>query len=148
MSDTAPIPFPLAQRASTPRPTPRQAVTSENVAAAGLQPSDARWVLAARVAQSLDGQRAGLLPPERRRRLVAQGVSMGLREFDANLVIAVVQDGARTGEGALSRNVEQRLTLIRNPRSDARTQPVWLSMLAAAVGALALLTALIIWVLH
>ncbi|MFG0326556.1 MAG: hypothetical protein ACF8SC_04710 [Phycisphaerales bacterium JB037] len=94
----------------------------ENKASAGLDPSDVRWAFAARVAESLDGGRTAILPPERRRRLVRLATGLGLREFDANLIIAVVQDGARTGEGALSRGVEHRLEMIRHP-SDAASPP-------------------------
>jgi hypothetical protein len=59
---------------------------------------DARWVLALKVRHSLEGGKAALLTPAKRRDLVAAAVAAGLREFDANLVIAVVQDAARRGE--------------------------------------------------
>ncbi len=55
---------------------------------------DARWVLAVRVAEHLQGS---ILPPQARDRLVRLGKSMGLTPFDANLIIAIVQDQARRG---------------------------------------------------
>jgi hypothetical protein len=71
-----------------------RAVERENVAAAAtaLQPTDARWVFAARVHESLDGE---VLPPERRSRLERLARLLGLRPFDAQLIVAIVQDQAR-----------------------------------------------------
>lgn len=57
-------------------------------------PSDPRWVLAIRAAEQLQG---ALLTPDRRDKLVRLGRVLGLRPFDANLVIAIVQDQARRG---------------------------------------------------
>lgn len=73
-------------------------VAYENACAAMLQPADARWIFALRVAGALEGGKAALLTPPKRRELVAAAVVNGLREFDANLIIAVVQDSARRGE--------------------------------------------------
>lgn len=55
---------------------------------------DPRWVLAVRVSEQLEGT---LLPPAKRDRLVQLGKMFGLTAFDANLVIAIVQDQARRG---------------------------------------------------
>jgi hypothetical protein len=106
------------ERAFGAPPLPRahaaaRRVRSENRAAALIDPRDARWVVAIRTAQSLEGGAAAILPPDRRRRLVSMAVSLGLREFDANLVIAIVQDAARAGLPALGRTTEERLTLVR-----------------------------------
>jgi hypothetical protein len=57
-------------------------------------PTDPRWVLAVRTAESLQGT---ILAPERRERLVRIGKMLGLTPFDANLIIAIVQDQARRG---------------------------------------------------
>lgn len=73
-------------------------VERENRSAAGLTPVDARALLGEATAAALDGGRAAILSPERRRRLVAMGERLGVRAFDANLVIAVVQDRVRRGE--------------------------------------------------
>lgn len=56
--------------------------------------SDARWVLAVRVSEQLEGS---ILPPNKREQLVRLGKVLGLTAFDANLVIAIVQDQARRG---------------------------------------------------
>ena len=52
-------------------------------------------VLAGRIAASLEG---AVLPPERRQDLLRFSKSIGVREFDASLVIAVIQDRVRRGE--------------------------------------------------
>lgn len=63
-----------------------------------LQPLDARWVMALDVWNTIEGGRAAMIAPSKRRELIAAGVARGMREFDANLVIAIVQDAARRGE--------------------------------------------------
>lgn len=85
---------------ATPRMTAhaRQAVAQENRAAgtnAHLSPTDPRWVLAVRAYSQLEGS---TLRPERRERVMRTAKQLGLRTFDANLVIAVVQDHARRHE--------------------------------------------------
>ena len=47
-----------------------------------------------RTAESLQGS---ILGPEKRQRLIKLGKILGLTAFDANLVIAIVQDQARRG---------------------------------------------------
>lgn len=77
----------------------RQAVTRENRAAAanpGLDPTDPRWVLAVRAYSQLQGSS---LTPTRRQQLIKTAGGMGVRQFDANLIIAIVQDHARRGKG-------------------------------------------------
>lgn len=108
---------------------------------------DARWVFAVQVAREIElsgAPSAGVLAPERRRNLVRLATRLGLRQFDANLVIAIVQDGSRTGEGAsagLSREVNDRLTLVRRAEAkrslSARELATWFVAtvcLAVAIG--------------
>lgn len=59
-----------------------------------VDPFDPRWVLAVRTSERLQG---ALLPPESREALIRLGRVLGLSAFDANLVIAIVQDQARRG---------------------------------------------------
>lgn len=76
----------------------RRAVTQANVESAydaTLDPNDPRWLVAVETAQSLEGS---LLTFERRRRILALAQRVGVRPFDANLIIAAVQDRARRGE--------------------------------------------------
>jgi len=88
-------------------------VAWENRAASELSAGDARWVMAIRVGQAIEGGRSAMLRPDRCRRLLLEGQSLGLRDFDTNLIIAIVQDGARTGEG-MGANVADRVALVRS----------------------------------
>lgn len=88
-------------------------VARANRQAAAIDAVDARWVLACRVAASLEGGRAAILRPESRDRLLSQASRLGLRPFDANLIIAIVQDSARCGEEPLGLATAERLPLIR-----------------------------------
>lgn len=56
--------------------------------------SDPRWVLAVRTAELLQGN---ILSPERRERIVRMARLFDLTPFDANMIIAIVQDQARRG---------------------------------------------------
>ncbi|MCW5756046.1 MAG: hypothetical protein KIT54_02300 [Phycisphaeraceae bacterium] len=102
-------------------------VARMNRRAASLDAADARWVLACRVAVSLEGGRAAILRPEARDRLLVQADRMGLRAFDANLIIAIVQDSARCGLEPLGLPTAERVPLVR-PAHTAR--PADLPMLA------------------
>jgi len=84
------------------------------MAGEGLAASDARWDLAKLAAFEIAGTGTGSggLSASGRKRLLARAKALGLRVFDASLVLAVMQDAARRGEGALSPEVQSRLLLI------------------------------------
>ncbi len=94
-------------------------VERENRSAGSIARDDARWILARRAAESIEGGRAAILRPEVRRRLLSTGQRLGLRPFDANLILAIVQDDARcggTGAGtplSLSAEATSRLRVVR-----------------------------------
>lgn len=91
-------------------------VGTENRRSAALSDQDARRIMAQRVAENIDGGRAGILVPERRRALVSTAERMGMRPFDANLIIAVVQDRFRRGLlGSAGAGRDERLELIAAP---------------------------------
>lgn len=91
-------------------------VGAENKRAATLSDRDARRIMAQRVAENIDGGRAGILVPERRQALVATAQRMGMRPFDANLIIAIVQDRFRRGLlGASGAGHDERLELVTAP---------------------------------
>jgi len=121
-------------------------VRSENRSASVLSTDDARWALAVSTATALEGGRSAVLSPERRRRLVSMGVRLGLRPFDSNLVIAIVQDGARTGV-PLSRDVAERVALVRGREGNASrdAQVVTAIAISVVLGGLLLLV-LVSWV--
>lgn len=103
-------------RAAVSTARDRQNVAQANRESSKIGSVDARWIFATQVAASLEGGRTGILRPDRRRELVVKADQLGLRSFDANLVIAIVQDAAREGR-ALSPEAQDRLTLVR-PVSD------------------------------
>jgi hypothetical protein len=123
----------------------RRQIAAENHAASGLAADDARWAFATAVSQSLEGGRTAALPPASRERLVGMATRMGLRPFDANLVIAIVQDGARSGEGSLAAPMAGRLMLVRPPASSERA-PAWPLLAAAVALGAAMCAALVRWV--
>jgi hypothetical protein len=79
----------------------RQAVAQEMLDARetarnrGFDPNDARWKLAQETQGALQGT---VLAFEDRRTLLALAQRLGIRSFDANLIVAIVQDRARRGE--------------------------------------------------
>jgi hypothetical protein len=133
---------------NAPRADPRIQVALENFAAAQLSIDDARWALAARTAESLEGGRAAVLPPQKRERLTRLATSLGMRPFDANLVIAIVQDGARSGEGPLGHGVTERLQLVQppQPRRGAFGGPSGWLMLVTLGMAAGIMLLLIEWI--
>lgn len=90
----------------------REPVTLEPARPAALPVTDARWVLAVRVRESLDGGSAAILPPEARARMLSVGRRLGLRPFDINLVIAIVQDHVRCGGRDPHSEMVARLALV------------------------------------
>jgi hypothetical protein len=120
----------------------RQTVIRENRRAAqnpSLEPTDPRWVLAARAYSQLQGS---TMTPERRQRVMRTARLLGVRPFDASLIIAIVQDRARRGEGLAE--AAPTLTLIQRPRR--RSAPSWTALRWIAVIAAALLgNVLLIW---
>jgi len=143
-------PFPGSNQQGSPDLTafaPHLRVARENHAAAQLTADDARWILAQQTASLLEGGTAAQLRPERRRRVHDLATRVGLRPFDANLVIAIVQDAARTDRDALSAAAKSRLALVGEARRPSGSAPM-LAPLAAAVGlGIAGAAVLVRWVL-
>lgn len=129
----------------------RRGVARENLLASALPATDVRWMLALRVQHALEGGRAAMLPPETRRRLVSDAQLLGLRPFDANLVIAIVQDQARQGRDAAGEAFSARLSLVPlgSPTPAARPRVIMAVMIAICFGlAMALAMSLALWVLQ
>lgn len=132
-------------------------VGSENRRAASLANADARRIMAQRVAECLDGGRAGILVPERRRALIGTAERLGLRRFDANLIIAIVQDRFRRGLlGASGAAMDDRLELISiEPReriphpalSERRRERFW-SAVRLFLAAMAISGILTVWLVN
>jgi predicted kinase len=88
-------------------------------------PSDARWQLAAETQRALQG---AVLAYEDRKRLLALAAKLGIRAFDANLIVALVQDRARRGEPIES----AAGTIALLPRAIPPKRD-WTSLLAVAI---------------
>jgi hypothetical protein len=140
-SDTTMLRFVGADRGQT--------ATSMRADHGALTATDARWVFAARVGESLEGHSAAVLPPEKRERLMRLAEVIGLRAFDANLIIAIVQDSVRCGLEPLSRSTADRLAMVAGAGSTTRRAGGWSRAMvvawAAMLGAMGA-TALIRWV--
>lgn len=95
--------------------------------------TDPRWVFAMQVADQLQGI---ALPFDLRQKLVGTAKVLGLTAFDANLIIAIVQDRARRGVPALQcpAAAEAQLAMVGLPgeRRSSHRRTTW--MIAAAVG--------------
>lgn len=143
----------------TPPPPPAQVraaardIARENRRAASLSQSEAREILTLRVTELLQGGRAAILTPERRTRAIRIARMLGVRDFDAHLVIAVVQDRARRGEITLPAPREdpgasKRVAGVGGPpRSlgEARGTIVALQVAAATLLAAAMLLGVMNW---
>lgn len=123
----------------------RQAVAAENRDAAAkpdLDPTDPRWVLAVRAYTQLEGS---ALTFDRRERLMRSARCMGVRPFDASMILAIVQDRARRG-GSLS-DAASTVAMLEPavPRRD--TNAVIVRWVAAVASAAIATTLLIQWVI-
>ncbi len=117
-------------------------VADENRAAAGnssLDPTDPRWVLAARTHSQLQGS---TLTPERRDRVLRTARQLGVRPFEANVIIAIVQDHARRGESLST--AADTLKMLRDPCAERNSHPAWPRWVATGITAFAA-NALLIW---
>ena len=106
-------------------------------------PTDPRWLLAVRTSEQLQG---AILGPEKRERLVRLGGMLHLSAFDANLVIAVVQDQARRGvapQRCPHRGAEP-LSMIALPRRRSTWTRRKLLWRAVIIGAALLIEGLIV----
>lgn len=140
----------LARHAGPERPVgpperaARRDIARENHSAAAMPAGDPRLDFATVVKSSLEGGRAAILRPERRRDLMTRADALGLRPFDANLVIAVVQEAARRGEdAAIPQRTPQHAhanlqvlsqLLPAKPVVSARDQTIRLAFIAAGIG--------------
>ncbi len=118
-------------------------IADENMSSSAIGGEDARRILATRVGECLEGGRAAILTPMRRRRVMRLAHMLGVRDFDAHLVIAIVQDGARQGEPTSAAAADPRLELFVGESG----QPESTRRRLAAAGALGagVLGALLLW---
>lgn len=143
---------PTSPHSARPQPANRPAIHTQHTGP--ISQSDPRWAFAVLIASRLEGDRAAILRPEARERLVSLGKKLGIRPFDAALTIAMIQDAARRGQapgqiGAEHSSLAERLAAITKPPSvpASRQAPDYLSRAASALFlATALLGLAIMWV--
>ncbi len=110
-------------------------------------PADPRWVLAVRTGEQLQG---AILTPERRERLLRLARVIGLNPFDANLVIAIVQDQARRGVsgGDCAGAAAEQLAIIARPNSRvAHPRKHLLATIAGVAALLVMELFILLWLL-
>ena len=116
-----------------------RAVADENRAAASniaLDPADPRWVLAVQAYSQLQG---AALTYDRRQRVMRTARQLGVRSFDASVIIAIVQNHAR--EGRARGAAAGTLALLQPPQPVAQSWARW----AAAFATAAVTTGFLIW---
>ncbi len=96
-----------------------------------------------RAASQLDGS---ALPPERREKLMRVARLLGIRVFDANVIIAIVQDQARQGRPLT--DAAPTVAMLNRPETagEQDRQP-WLRVIIAVTGAVVANAFLIWWLL-
>lgn len=117
----------------------REAVAQENAATQTqwMATSDPRWVLAM-AAHARMGR--GVIGAHGRDRLMAMGRGMGLRPFDAALVVAIAQDHSRRGVSI--QEASGVLSLVTPPQP---ASPSWRSWFIAAVLAAGIVGGVAVW---
>lgn len=126
-----------------------KAIIKENKRSSAISGADARGIMAQRVAEQLDGGRAAILAPERRRALVSTAERLGLRPFDANLIIAVVQDRFRQGlTGRAGAAGDERLDLIPHPELVRRRRERLWSIVRMSLASLAIAVIGVVWLIN
>ena len=136
--------------AGFPARTPAGAVRQEMMRASCLSADDARVILARRASELIEGGRVARLSPSRRQTLERIGATLGLRAFDASLVIAIAQDAARNGEAG--EQLDGRLSMVGGAgrvAETAQTSGRKTDWVAGAMGVLigfAIAIALVVWV--
>ncbi len=126
----------------------RRAVATENLLSINISRAEVADDFAGAVAASLQGGRAALLTPERRRQLVAGAVKAGMRPFECHLVVAAVQDAARHGEiatGGTGNTESAGGAYQRRNEKDARIAIIMILCVAALT--IAVFASLVAWVL-
>ncbi len=120
----------------------REEIARENRAASGnlsLNPTDPRWVVAVRAYGQLQGSTLTL---ERRQRVLRTARHLGVRPFDANVIMAIVQDHARRGVDLPS--AAGTIALLSTPEAGRSAAWTWARLIWAVVLGVAA-TAWLIW---
>lgn len=107
-----------------------------------LQATDPRWVLAVRTQEQLQG---AILSPDRRDKLLRLGRTLGLGPFEANLIIAIVQDQARRGLSIAQAHQTLQFVPLRTRHAGRKRWGWRIGMTALAVVLLEWLAVVLWW---
>ena len=107
-------------------------VTAENSASAadGPLPSDPTMLLLSEISQNLEGS---ILTADRRRAVLIRAESLGIRPFDASLLIAVAQDRARRGESLKGAPNTLQSTILQEQSASGPLIALWMGALSVGV---------------
>lgn len=107
-----------------------------------IDPTDPRWALACATRDALQGS---VLTYENRRKVMLLAQRVGIRAFDANLIVAIVQDRARRGEPIES--AVDALSVIPRPAKTSRRSATAWAWAAAILVAILVDAVLIGWLI-
>jgi hypothetical protein len=127
-----------SSRVASVEGAPREAARGPAVGAGPLACDDVRVLLAMATTDALEGGRAAVLRPDRRKRLNRLARGLGLRPFDAALIMAVAQDAARRGKGVRSAETLARLSVVACGPTGHAGRCRWCGLCRTSPGALAL----------
>ena len=137
----------ISQRRAQARAA-KQAVARENVSSArnAPPPSDPRLNLVSEIIRRLQGS---MLTHEDRTAIIALGETNGLRRFDINLLIAMIQDRVRRGEDTGWASLVQTGRRPPTPRNSCRREEVahGTRLVLALIGSAALAMLATHWIL-
>lgn len=133
---------PVADAASRRAVSEEMLRARDNVRRDVLDPADPRWMLAKATQDALQG---AVLAFEDRKRILALAQRIGIRAFDANLIVAIVQDRARRGE-TLEAAVDAIAVVPRPAASGSRAAVAW-TWAAAIIVAVVADALLIGWII-
>ena len=123
-------------------------VAKENHAARGFTIDPRVLELAEEAARNIEGGRAAMLTPEKRRKVMSLATKLGVRTFDASLVIAIAQDRARQGVRAENERAGDDVRLgLMGPAQRERDAGVLRLVMCGIAVALSVFGALVAWVL-
>lgn len=116
----------------------REAIAAENRASA----TNPNVLLGSEISRRLEGS---ILPADARRAVLRRAEALGIRQFDASLLIAVAQDRARRGETLDETPVPFEPQCVQTLRSNHVEMALWAS--ALLIGTLLALLE-VRWLLH
>jgi hypothetical protein len=105
--------------------------------------ADLHAVFAQHVANGIEGGRAAILRPQTRERLLTLATRVGIRPFDAHLLMALMQDRARRGEKNHAITSDSDPVFIRTVPTASPARAIGASLTLAFIAACGIMLALV-----